>query len=170
MRTSLANLAKLLGLAGVVAVIVAVVSPPTRPVASPAADWRRQIPVKTGTAPPAAVTGVVPPNALSRPPPVQPTPAPAPAEARDDDGYGASDEDAVVRRDDGAYQEVAERRYRQGYRWAKRYRIEDERYCYQAPDDPFIAGCMAGLYDNDDDRRGDWGDDDRDRRGYGWRG
>ena len=64
---------KLLGAAAGLAIVVTLISPPTRPVPTPAGDWRKQLPVKTGVSPPAASTATVPAAALARrSPPVQP--------------------------------------------------------------------------------------------------
>jgi hypothetical protein len=62
----------------------------------------------------------------------------------------------------------AEQRYRQGYHWAQRNDIDDERDCAGQPGDPFVEGCRAALRDGDDDRSaGDpWGD--RTDRRFGW--
>lgn len=143
---TLANVAKLLAAAAALAVAVVAMSPPTQPVAGPVADWRKEIPVKTGMAPPASVTGVVPASALSRPPPLVRAPA-APATVEEEPS-GPADRDSGPSADD----EAAARRFHQGYRWAERNDVEDPRYCFTEPGDPFIAGCMARLREANDDR------------------
>lgn len=141
------DILKLLGaVAGLVAV-VALISPPTRPMPAPAGDWRKQLPVKTGTPAPAPSTASVPATAFDhRPAPVPPRvdegnqagidQPPAPAIAADrDDRFPPDDELA--------------RRFRQGYHWGERNGIHDERDCYRAADDPFTDGCLAAMTDDD---------------------
>jgi hypothetical protein len=130
---------KLLGAAAGLAIVVTLISPPTRPVPTPAGDWRKQLPVKTGVSPPAASTATVPAAALARrSPPVQPKIAEEmqPAMVPDDDDRVAPDD-------------LVARRFRQGYHWAERNGVDDERDCFRQPGDPFTDGCLAALTNRD---------------------
>ena len=149
---TLTDVIKLLGAAAVLALVVTLITPSTKPVAAAAGDWRKQIPVKTGMAPPASSTGIVPADALSRRPP----PAPPAAEQLPSDDVVEQPSDAVAASDRGVRlsDDIGERRFRQGYRWAESNDVDDERDCYRDPGDPFTDGCIAWLRDSDDDRAG----------------
>jgi hypothetical protein len=141
-----ADVLKLLGAAAGLAIIVTLISPPTRPVPAPAGDWRKQLPVKTGTPPPAASTATVPAAALARrPPPVEPV--------FEEVAHQATNErpPAMPTRDDdrAAPDDLAARRFRQGYHWAERNGVDDERDCFRQPGDPFTDGCLAAMTNRD---------------------
>jgi hypothetical protein len=156
-----ADILKLIGAVAGLALVVALISPPTRPVPTPAGDWRKQLPVKTGTPPPAASTVPVPAAALTRrPPPVQPQTAAETPPAIDQPPRPAP---GIYRDDRPPPDDLAARRFRQGYHWAERNGIDDERDCFRQPGDPFTDGCLAALTNDDrsfgyaPDRRYRWG-------------
>jgi hypothetical protein len=162
-----ADVFKLLGAAIVLAIVVALISPPTKMLPTAAGDWRKQIPVRTGTPVPAGPTGAVPAAALARPP------APAPPVVADEGVADAAAQPAppaaAADRDDRFLpDDLAERRYRQGYHWAQRNGVEDERDCYREPGDPFADGCLAALRDGDDRRGPAYPPEDGPYRRDGW--
>jgi hypothetical protein len=160
-----ADIFKLLGAAAVLTIVVALISPPTKPVPTAAGDWRKQIPVKTGTPVPAEPTTSVPAAALARPPaparPVDPEAVQADVPAQSSQPTTVADRDDSLPPDD-----PVERRYRQGYHWAQRNGIDDERDCFREPGDPFADGCLAALQDGD--RGPGYSPGDGRVRRYGW--
>ena len=146
------DILKLVGAVAGLAGIVALISPPTSPMPAPAGDWRKQLPVKTGTPAPAPSTTSVPATAFDH--------RPAPAQPRVEEGdplvIDRPSAPAVVadRGDRLPADDRVARRFRQGYDWAERNEIDDDRDCYRAAGDPFTDGCLAAL--TDDDRGSDY--------------
>ncbi len=148
---SRADVLKLFGAAAGLAIIVALISPPTKPVPAPAGDWRKQIPVKTGTPAPAASTAPVPAAALLRRPPPASSRQRG-ARPRPRRGPAVPPATSSRCRRSRAARGPRERRYRQGYHWAQRNDIDDERDCYRAAWRSLCRRMPRALRDGDDDR------------------
>lgn len=141
-----ADMVKLVSAVAALVGVVALVSPPTRPVPTPAGDWREQLPVKTGTPPPAPSATPVPATAFARPPALAGRRMEADASDAEQPAQPAA---APYREERDPADDLAARRFRQGYRWAERNGIDDERDCYRDPGDPFADGCLAALTNAD---------------------
>jgi hypothetical protein len=145
-----ADILKLVGAAAGLAAVVALITPPTKPVPTAAGDWRKQLPVKTGTPAPGPSTVPVPAAALA-PPPLPVRPATEEAAATDPTDHPPAPPPAYDRNDRPPSEDDIARRFRQGYHWAQRNGVDDERDCYRSQGDPFTDGCLAALREGDDD-------------------